>query len=181
MTRDSRQILTELLVLRAQGGDESAFAKLHNLWSPDVIRFVQASVRDAGAATEVAQDVWVAVAKGLARLEDPACFPRWLFQIGRRRTADWIRRLQRDRRARSELEDQQSLLASDGGAGADTPLRRVIEELPPESRELLALYYEVGRTVAEIAEIYQVPTGTIKSRLHTLRERLRTEIEKETS
>jgi len=181
MTRDSRQILTELLVLRAQGGDERSFARLHALWQADVARFAQASVQDSGAAAEVAQDVWVAVAKNLGRLEDPACFPRWLFQIGRRRVADCIRRRQRDRRVQSELESHQTTVAAGSITPADTPLRQIIEDLPGESRELLTLYYEVGRTVVEIAEIYRVPAGTIKSRLHTLRERLRTEIEKESS
>jgi len=181
MTRDSRQILTELLVLRVQGGDEPSFTELYELWRWDVARVAQSSVRDGQAATEVAQDVWIAVAKGLGRLEDPACFPRWIFQIVRRRSADWVRRRQRDRRVESELRDQQATMSEETSLFGNSPLARVLEELPNESRELLTLYYEVGRSVAELAEIFQVPAGTIKSRLHTLRERLRTELERQSS
>lgn len=179
MKRDSRQILTELLVLRAQGGEDGAFTELHALWQRDVMRFAQSTVEDPPAAAEIAQDAWIAVTRGLARLEDPACFPRWLFQIVRRRAADWIRRQQRKRHARAELEQRQAEASAARTADADSPLVRLVEALPGEARELLTLYYQVGRTVAEIAEIYQVPPGTIKSRLHALRERLRNEIAQE--
>ena len=44
MKRDSRQILTELLVLRAQGRNERAFRDLHELWARDVQRMAFAKV-----------------------------------------------------------------------------------------------------------------------------------------
>lgn len=69
----------------------------------------------------------------------------------------------------------QSPAASD----RDSPLDAAIESLTRDERELLSLFYEVGRSVAEVAEILEVPTGTVKSRLYALRERLRNEIEKE--
>ena len=186
MKRDSRQILTELLVLKAQGWDDRAFAELHDLWREDVRRMVRVAIGRAEDSTEVAQDTWIAVARGLPRLQDPACFPRWLFQIVRRRSADWVRRRQRERLARHAIIAQ----TSDTRDAAKNPSRptagnstlaEIIANLATAERELLCLYYEVGRSQAEIAEILQVPVGTVKSRLHTLRERLRTQIESESS
>ncbi len=52
-------------------------------------------------------------------------------------------------------------------------LRSAVAALPAESRELLHLFYDAGRSVAEIAEILDVPVGTVKSRLFTVRESLK--------
>jgi RNA polymerase sigma-70 factor (ECF subfamily) len=173
--------LTEFHVLQAQGGSDASFTQLHELWRHDVVRLATINLRDAGAAAEVAQDAWVAVARGLGRLQDPACFPRWLFLIVKRRSADWVRRRQRERRAQSKLEEEASPPATADAGSVASPLAQAIETLAPSERELLSLYYEIGRSVAEIAEILNVPAGTVKSRLHTLRERLRHIIERETS
>ena len=54
MKRDARQILTELLVLRSQGGSERAFRDLHELWIADVQRMAVAKLVDVQAAREVA-------------------------------------------------------------------------------------------------------------------------------
>ena len=181
MNRDRRQILTELLILRIQGRDDTAFTSLYELWNHDVQRWAYVSTDSQNAVPEVSQDAWIAVARGVGRLQDPACFPRWLFQIVRRRGADWVRRRQRDRKlAERAAEDQaESPDAGSVPAYSATPLQVAVEALPLAERELVSLFYELGRSVAEVAEILEVPTGTVKSRLYALRERLRNEIEKE--
>ncbi len=183
MKRDARQILTELLVLRVQGREGPAFTSLHDLWCGDVERMAMVSTGNVDAAREVAQETWIAVARGIGRLQDPACFPRWLFQIVRRRSADFVRRRQRERDLVTEAsrEATETVEQSSAAPHRDSPLDAAIESLASADRELLGLYYEVGRSVMEIAEILEVPVGTVKSRLHSLRERLRNEMEKETS
>jgi len=91
MDRDPRQILTEWLVLAAQASDEAAFRDLHGLWQADLRRLTQVRVEHSAATDEVLTDVWLAIARGLSRLGDPACFPRWAFRIVERRSADCIR------------------------------------------------------------------------------------------
>ncbi|GAB5558571.1 MAG: sigma-70 family RNA polymerase sigma factor [Synoicihabitans sp.] len=181
MNRNPRQILTELLVLRAQGGNDQAFSDLHELWRADVVRVAQVTVQDRGAAIEISQDAWITIARGLGTLRDPACFPRWLFQIVRRRAADWIRRQQKQRLVVSRLEAEPRPVSEPSPDAMNSPLAQAIEDLPLAERELITLYYEVGRSVPEIAEILNVPVGTVKSRLHSVRARLKSQIEKETS
>src|SRR4051812_46903897 len=101
MNRDSRQVLTEWLVLAAQNGSEAAFSDLHGLWRADFRRLALVRVERPEAADEVLTDVWLAIARGLPRLDDPACFPRWAFRIVERRSTDWIR--QRTLMRRREL------------------------------------------------------------------------------
>lgn len=185
MNPDPKQVLTELLVLRAQGGSEAAFRELHGLWSADLRRMAVSRVEREDAADEVAQDSWLAIARGISRLDDPACFPRWAFRIVERRSTDWIRRMSTARRRELEASVAADEIAPSPG---DSPfshepaddvivLRGAIGRLPAESRHLLNLFYELGRSVTEIAEILGIPAGTVKSRLHSVRESLRQQLE----
>lgn len=185
MKRDARQILTELLVLKAQGGEESAFREVYELWQGDVLRMAIARIGDRQTGREIAQDAWIAIGRGLPQLQDPACFPRWALQIVQRRSADWVRRRQRERVQQEEIgrRSGETMVASAEGfvRNEEAVLAEALRELSQEDRTLLGLFYKTGRSVAEIAEILAVPVGTIKSRLHAVRERLKTQIEKDTS
>jgi RNA polymerase sigma-70 factor (ECF subfamily) len=175
MKRDSRQVYTEYLVLQAQGGSESAFRELFELWSADFNRLARVQVRHDDAVEDVTQNAWISIAKGLQRLEDPPCFPSWAFRILHRRSADWIRKQQKDRH-RKEVLEKQSLDSNQDSSHADdqlTVLKEQIAQLDPQARSLLHLFYETGLSVAEIDEVLNVPSGTVKSRLYTLRKKLK--------
>jgi RNA polymerase sigma factor (sigma-70 family) len=177
MNRDQKQVFTEWLVLSAQAGAEHAFKDLHDLWSADLRRFAQSRVEKPDAADEVANDSWLAIARGLPRLDDPACFPRWAFRIVERRASDWVRQQSLSRRREVAAANEADRLAP---AGAPEPiadhvlkLREAVTRLPAGDRELVQLYYVLERSVAEIAEVLAVPAGTVKSRLFSIRESLK--------
>ena len=186
MERDARHVLSELLVLRAQGGDEGAFAELHALWRADVVRFATSRLGEAAGAEEVAQNAWIAIARGLGRLDDPACFARWALRIVERRAADFVRRQQQLRRDAAALADHalrepensvaQLAVADDCGR-----LQEVIAGLDAATRELLSLFYQTGLSVGDIADQLGVPAGTVKSRLYHAREKLRQHLERNAS
>lgn len=183
MNRDPKQVLTECLVLSAQGGSEAAFRDLHDLWRSDFRRLIRWRVERPEAVDEIANDVWLAIARGLQRLDDPACFPRWAFRILERRSADWIRERARSRRRAVAAEHEAERLAPVPLAAAAESdetllLREAVERLPPEQRELVHLFYVLERTVAEIAEALDLPPGTVKSRLFAIREKLRPILER---
>lgn len=183
MKRDSRQILTECLVLAAQGGSEAAFTDLYSLWREDLRRLTLVRVERPEAADEVLTDVWLAIARGLRRLDDPACFPRWAFRIVERRSADWVRQRSLARRREVVAINAVDALAPAAPASNDPPgdvlrLRAAIARLPVDQRELLHLYYELERSISEIAEVLAIPAGTVKSRLFSVRENLKQQLGK---
>ncbi len=184
MERDARHILSELLVLRAQGGDEQAFAELFSLWRQDVVRLAATRLGSPEAAEEVAQNAWIAIARGLGGLDDPACFLRWAFRIVERRAADYIRRRQKERREATALEDyaaDQQAIETTGAAanaGESARLHECIARMDAPTRELLHLFYTTGLSVGEIADLWAMPPGTIKSRLYHAREELKRQIER---
>lgn len=183
MIRDSKQVLTELLVLKAQGGCERSFTDLYELWTKDLLRLAKVQLEKTLDAEEVTQEAWIAISKGLRRLDDPAAFPRWAFRILDRRCVDWIRKQQTNRRRIVAVANEQDRNQSEGSAVAQSAetvaLAEVIKRLDSDARKLLHLFYETGFSVAEIAEVFGVPVGTVKSRLFKTREKLKRYMESE--
>jgi RNA polymerase sigma factor (sigma-70 family) len=185
MTRDPRHVLTELLVLRARAGDETAFAELYATWTTAFARLAFASLRDSQRVDEIVQEAWVQIARGLRRLTDPSSFASWAFRIVDRRCADALRA--RDREARRAIslpsESQLPPAPQDRPEESDllAALRLAIARLDQQSQKLLHLFYDAGLSVAEIASLLGIPDGTVKSRLHSLRETLRRHLERSPS
>lgn len=149
MNRDPKQVLTEWLVLAAQSGSEAAFKELHDLWCQDLRRLARARVERGEGVDEVTNDAWLSIARGLHRLEDPACFPRWAFRIVERRSADWVRQrmLARRREDAAQAEAERLTPAPPPVSEPADELQRVreaVQRLPPEQRQLVHLYYGLG-------------------------------------
>jgi RNA polymerase sigma factor (sigma-70 family) len=176
-----KQVLTELLVIQAQEGDPGAFTDLFTLWNSDLLRLATARLGNSEVARDVTQETWINVADRMHTVRDPACFPKWLFQILFRRCADYQRKACRQRTVQPTPVDASTLDAIPAPDMRDDPatirLQEAIAGLPPSARELLQLYYGASLGIACIAEILRLPPGTVKSRLFHLREQLRTIIQ----
>lgn len=177
MTRQPAQIAEELLVLRAQSGDEDSFRGLVRLWSPRLMRHAARLVRDQEAATDAVQEAWVSIARSLRRLDDPARFTPWAFRIVQHKCVDLIRREARHTAAiyRSADPNRASEAPDDRAEREDgqETMRSALRRLDPERRALLGLHYVDGLSVGQLAEVFSVPTGTVKSRLYHARNELK--------
>jgi RNA polymerase sigma factor (sigma-70 family) len=165
----------ELLVLRCQEGSVAAFERLVARWQERLWRHGWRLTGSEEAAWDVLQETWVAVVRGLRRLEDPAAFRSWVYQIVNHKARDWVRREQRQRRA-TEAYSERVENPAEGGSAADRRcenLREALGLLPGADRAILALRYDEQFDTAEIAEIMGIPAGTVKSRLYHARQRLR--------
>jgi len=178
--RSRSQVADEWLVLAAQAGEVDAFERLAERWHPRLLRHARRLTLDAEGADEAVQDAWVAVARGLRKLSDPARFGPWALRITGRRCADWIGRRQRIRRRSTQLDAAAAAAAPARRDDPDASLARVrdaLRLLGADQRLLLALFYVDGLSVAQIAGTLGIPPGTVKSRLFHARERLRAAVE----
>lgn len=177
MSRTTDTIEAELLVLAAQDGDGAAFERLVRQWDGPLRRYAARVTGRADAGADVVQETWLAVARGIRRLDDPARFRAWAFRIAHHKSADWAAAQRREREAVAEAA---SALRRDPPSGGDeiAILRGEIDALPAESRAVLALHYLEGFSIAEIGEVLAIPAGTVKSRLHHARNRLRERLER---
>jgi RNA polymerase sigma-70 factor (ECF subfamily) len=183
MQRSPEDIQDELLVLRCQGGDGEALNALVSRWHPRLLRFAARLTNDANAGRDVAQDAWMAILQGLRRLEDPARFRVWAYRVMRNKCADWTRRRATHRLAVSKLRCGMAGRSDDGGqptadhADEVSRMRVALRGLPDDERAMLALHSISGLGVLEIATIFGLSVGTVKSRLYSARERLRQAME----
>jgi RNA polymerase sigma factor (sigma-70 family) len=176
--RTREDVLDDVLVLAAQAGQAEAFERLAARWQPRLARYAWQLLGDADGARDAVQETWLAVVRGLPRLQDPACFRSWVLRITARRCADWIESRRRGRRRTEGLARAESL-PSRPETGLDDLLRvrTALAALEPGRRALMSLFYVEGLSVAEIARVLGVPAGTVKSRLHHARERVRAALE----
>ena len=180
ISNDPREdIYDQWLVLRSQDGDARAFSELVKRWTPRLTRHARRLLDTEGDANDAAQDAWLSITGALHRLRDPATFRRWAYRITTRRCADRIRNNQRTRKSESRAAkpDRQPVPTHDGDE--IDALRAAIRVLPTDRRLVLSLLYVDALTIAEIAAVLEIPTGTVKSRLRLARDELRRILEPE--
>jgi RNA polymerase sigma-70 factor (ECF subfamily) len=166
-------MVDELLVVRCQLGERDAFAELLRAWHEPVRAYVWRML-PSGDADDVAQEVWLAVLRGLPRLRQPDRFTPWLFTIARRAVVNRLR----VEYARAEVADESEPAEPDA---SDLVLDRAavtagLAGLATREREVLILFYLQDLSLDTCAEICGVPVGTVKSRLSRARRMLREEL-----
>lgn len=175
MTDRRDRYLDEWLIVRARRGDRAALARLVDRWQRRLWQHAfRLTGRDA-TASDVVQETWLVVTRGLGRLRDPARFRAWVFSIVSKRAAS----RRRDDARFTALDDADRIETQ--APRADAPIERLrdaLRRLDGEDRALLALKYQDGFDVAEIGRILDIPEGTAKSRLFHARERLRAILER---
>jgi RNA polymerase sigma-70 factor (ECF subfamily) len=171
----NERINDELLVIRAQEGAVEALSELVERWQDRLWRLAWRLTGDEQAAWDVLQEAWIAISRRIGRLGDPSAFPAWAYRITSNKSRDWIRRRQRMRRA-DQAYGERWREAENGENPAErnyADLREALADLAGRDRAILSLRYEDGFSTAEIGEILGIPAGTVKSRLHYARQRLR--------
>jgi RNA polymerase sigma-70 factor (ECF subfamily) len=160
----------------AARGDHSAFR--------DIVRGTQAMVfsiayhffHDRTVAEDATQDVFLRLYQNLHAIKSSAHLVQWLRQVTSRRCIDLARRS--PVHAPLSLEDAPEPVADDDSPDLllSRKLRCVVAALPEDARMVVILRYQEDLSLAEIAEILEIPINTVKSRLQRslahLRERL---------
>ena len=175
---------TEITVLveRAKTGDREAYGELVTRFQSSVYAMALSRVRDPLEAQELAQDVFVHAMRKLPQLRDPRCFAGWLRRITARMA---INRL--TRKGPLFGADPEMLDAVQGrGRSPDEnlevgeaveQLKEGLAQLKPLDRATLEAFYIRGRSLKQMAREFEVPTGTVKRRLHVARLRLKEVLE----
>ena len=173
MDKARQRVIDELLVIRCQEGSRESFELLMRRWQRRLWRYARMLTGSDDAAWDVMQESWLAVLRQIRRLSDPAWFAVWACRIVRNKSADYIRSAIRQRQLAEELAERNSASSERNQADSSESLAEALRRLPPEQQELLTLKYSADLSVVEIAVVLDIPAGTVKSRLHYIREQLR--------
>ncbi|GMM93226.1 RNA polymerase sigma factor [Qipengyuania sp. MTN3-11] len=171
-TSESDAAFDALLVTLVWSGDRQAARRLAVRWQPRLLRTARRLLQDPDGATSAVQDSWVAIFRGIHRLDDPARFAPWAFGILRHKCLDRIRTAQA-RRGRSGELAEENLRAPGRAPEERLAILQAFAALPGDQRLAAHLHYTEGLTLAEIAAATGAPEGTVKSRLFNARRRLK--------
>ena len=174
MQRESRHVIEEWLVLKAQSGDVEALTALLKRNQQPMLRHAYRLTGQADAAQDIWQETAVAVSKGISGLRDAARFHAWIFRVTTLKCRDWQRKDFRDREAMSQYQSRLVLEATTA-AGKDSgdQVWAILDQLEGEDKALLSLYYIEGFSVREIARIMDLGLSAVKTRLFRARKKFR--------
>ncbi len=161
--------MEDALIRRAQAGEQSAFRALVEQYTPVAWRVARALLAERGAAEDTLQEAWLDAWRGLPQLDPARPFRPWLLTIVANRCRMQARRRSLPTRTLDDelaerlpaLDDLSAL----GESGDDEALYNALATLSAERRRLLALRYQAELELAEIAQVCDLPLGTVKSRL----------------
>jgi RNA polymerase sigma-70 factor, ECF subfamily len=148
----------------AQAGSLSDLEALFREHWPRAYRAAYLVVHDAAAAEDIAQEAFLAAIRALDRFDRRRPFGPWLHRIVVNRAIDWAR----SRALRAEVGDGPLAAVSEADQSDEAfspPIVAALAELSPEQRAVIVLRHLLEYTPGEIAELLELPRGTVNSRL----------------
>jgi RNA polymerase sigma-70 factor, ECF subfamily len=174
----------EELVAAFRAGQGTAFRLLIKRYQKPLFNYLFRLLGSRDDSDDAFQETFLRAYRALPRFETGRRFKPWIYTIA----SNLVKNIYRSRSVRKQLsldrefggsgdgrkDNLASLLAAAGPgpeelADADERaaiVRQAVEELPPKGKQALVLFYFEGMSYEDIAEIVQVPLGTVKSRIH---------------
>ena len=145
----------------AQAGSASDLEALFRAYWPRSFRAAYLVVHDSAAAEDIAQEAFLAAIRSLDRFDRRRPFGPWLHRIVVNRAIDWSRA----RALRAETELDATAASTDRSSKFDDATLASLRALPPEHRAVIVLRHLLDYTPGEIADLLDLPRGTVNSRL----------------
>jgi RNA polymerase sigma-70 factor, ECF subfamily len=178
------------VVLLARGGQEAAYRELIRRYERPIFALLFRMVRDRELAEDLSQETFVKALNAIESYRPEFKFSSWIFKIANNAAIDHLRRreldtLSLDGSPHAETPEAMQATALQIGTRQESPLDVVeakelggaieaaIGRLRPEYRSCILLRHVEGRAYEEIAEILDLPLGTVKTYIHRARNELR--------
>lgn len=171
------------LVRLAQGGDARAFEALLVKYQRRVARHVTRWVKRPSDVEDVVQDVFIKAYRGLPSFKGESSFYTWIYQIARNTSFNFVTRQHKHVVLRDDIsgEDAPEFEESVGSDHEDPErgmlarqisdtVEAAMKRLQPDLAEALVLYEVEGKPYKEIAQMLQIPIGTVRTRIFRARE-----------
>jgi RNA polymerase sigma-70 factor, ECF subfamily len=182
----------EELLQRLQAGEHDLFGTLVRRYERELYGYLHRYLGDAELAADVFQNTWVQVFVKIGQYQKERAARPWIYAIATNQSIDAMRR----RARRPDMRAESYLNLQEGGEVATKSLfevfqvreagppeqaeagemrelvRQAVEQLPELLRQVVLLAYFQGLRYQEIADVLDIPLGTVKSRLHAALARL---------
>lgn len=178
------------IVLLARAGRETAYRELIRRYERPIFALIFRMVRDRELAEDLSQETFIKALNAIDSYRPEFKFSSWIFKIANNASIDHLRRreldtLSLDGSPHAETPEAMQATALQIGARQESPLDTVeakelggaievaIGRLRPEYRSCILLRHVEGRAYEEIAEMLDLPLGTVKTYIHRARNELR--------
>ena len=171
----------------ARSGDNAAFSRLHTLLQPQVTRFAERLLSNFTKAEDIAQGAFLSLYLNMERVQSPEAVKTYLYRIVRNLCYDELRRLGRFEHVPHDESLDTPVYPTNAGC-EDLPdevvaslrlyekVGKAIDRLPEHQRQTMILFFHEDLRYREIAEVLSVEIGTVKSRIHLARKRLKADL-----
>ena len=166
----------EVLAQKASAGDPVALNALLVAVRPEALRLCGRFLPNREDAEEACQDTLWAVTRGIGQFRGTSTFRTWLYSLAANRsrsTHQAILRRHNGEAAGVPLPDRADPRRTSVVAATRLDLLDALDSLPPDYAEAAALRDVLGLSYGDIAALLEIPEGTVKSRIHEARRRLR--------
>ncbi len=178
------------LAAQAAKGRDAAFRELLCRYERPVFSLIFRMVRDRALAEDLAQETFIRAFRAINSYNPRYKFSSWIFKIANNHTIDHLRKRRLDtvsidgspHAVTGEEEAQTRLVVESTGEAPDryveqrelgSQIEEAIGELRPEYRTVVLLRHIEGHSYEEIADIMDLPLGTVKTYLHRARAELK--------
>jgi len=168
------------LVHQSQQGDPEAFSELVRRHQHVIYNVAYRFMRDSNLADDMAQEAFLKAYRLLKGFRGDCSFSTWMYRVTCSVCLTELNR--RKRRAEVELQPKHDSLHSvDPPEDIDMPekIRRCVGKLPDRYAKIITLYYLKGISYEEIAQVMEIPMGTLKTWMFRARKQLRQVVEEE--
>ena len=180
----SEREVDQLLVERAQGGDQHAFDLLVSKYQRKLGRLLSRFIRDAAEVEDVCQEAFIKAYRALPSFRGESAFYTWLYRIGINTAKNYLVSQGRRAPTSTSYDAEESESFEDAGQLRDinTPaslllskqigetVNAAMEALPDELKRAIVLREIDGLSYEEIASMMDCPIGTVRSRIFRARE-----------
>jgi RNA polymerase sigma-70 factor (ECF subfamily) len=181
----------QVLIKKTLQGDKKSFEELMRKYEKRIFSFVIRMVRNEEVAVDLTQDFFIKVFTVLDNYNFEYKFSTWAYRICYNLVIDHIRKnpgqvqsLDDDSVSSRDMLSSENVVRQDGFSRLSQQetqayLWRMVENIAPKFRELILLRYIQELKYEEIAEITELPVGTVKNRIFKAKEILKKEMEKD--
>lgn len=155
-------------VILAQQGHKEAFVRLIKANEATMYRVAKSILSSEEAVADAIQDTILKSYSSIVSLREPRFFKTWIIRILINRCQQMLIRDKRHIPLGDRIDDVEGTVSYDS-----VELQDVLNGLKADHRIIVTLYYLEDSSVKEIAEMLQIPSGTVKSRLSAARKQLK--------
>jgi RNA polymerase sigma-70 factor (ECF subfamily) len=164
------------LVRAVDRGDQAALGELFGRHWPLAHRAAWLVCHDAQAAEDITQEAFIAALRRLDSFDRQRPFAPWLHRIVVNRAIDYVRARAAKREVDADAAPEPT--ARPAGAGLDTDIVAALGRLGAEQRAVVVLRHLLGYSPGQIADLLELPRGTVNSRLRRALDQLAQELDR---